>query len=98
MKREGNDGGTISDAQLVAASLRGEREAFVQIVQRHQSLVCAVAYQRVGRLDASEDVAQDTFVTAWKRLADLREPEKLRAWLVRIASALATRPGAAAAA
>jgi DNA-directed RNA polymerase specialized sigma24 family protein len=78
-----------SDATLVAACLSGERGAFVEIVQRHQALVCAVAYQGTGDFGASEDVAQDTFVTAWKKLRGLREPDKLRGWLTRIASTLA---------
>jgi RNA polymerase sigma factor (sigma-70 family) len=78
-----------SDAALVAACLAGEREAFVHIVQRYQSLVCAVAYNATGRLSLSEDIAQDTFVRAWKRLAELREPEKLRGWLCTIASSIA---------
>jgi RNA polymerase sigma factor (sigma-70 family) len=78
-----------TDAALVAACLGGDREAFVHIVQRYQSLICAVAYNATGRLPLSEDIAQDTFVRAWKRLAELREPEKLRGWLCTIASSVA---------
>jgi len=74
-----------NDADLVAASLSGNRDAFGQIVARYQSLVCSLAYSATGSLSQSEDLAQDTFVTAWKRLRDLREPEKLRAWLCGIA-------------
>jgi RNA polymerase sigma factor (sigma-70 family) len=43
--------------------------------------VCSLAYSATGSLGQSEDLAQETFVTAWKQLADLREPWKLRAWL-----------------
>jgi RNA polymerase sigma factor (sigma-70 family) len=74
-----------NDADLVAASLTGNRDAFGQIVSRYQSLVCSLAYSATGSLSQSEDLAQDTFVTAWKQLRDLREPEKLRAWLCGIA-------------
>jgi RNA polymerase sigma factor (sigma-70 family) len=70
-----------SDAELVAQSRDGSREAFTQIVARYQSLVCSLAYSATGSLSQSEDLAQDTFVTAWKQLAGLREPGKLRAWL-----------------
>ena len=73
------------DAELVAASLSGNRDAFGQIVSRYQSLVCSLAYSATGSLTQSEDLAQDTFVTAWKQLRDLREPAKLRAWLCGIA-------------
>src|SRR6476646_2600121 len=71
------------DAELVARSLEGNRDAFRQIVERHQSLLCALAYSALGNVAQSEDLAQETFLTAWKQLADLREPLKLRAWFVR---------------
>lgn len=74
-----------SDAELVAQSREGSREAFGRIVARYQSLVCSLAYSATGSLSRSEDLAQDTFVTAWKQLTSLREPEKLRAWLCGIA-------------
>jgi RNA polymerase sigma factor (sigma-70 family) len=72
---------TRNDAELVGESLSGNRDAFGQIVSRYQSLVCSLAYSATGSLSQSEDLAQETFVAAWKQLADLREPGKLRAWL-----------------
>jgi RNA polymerase sigma factor (sigma-70 family) len=48
-----------------------------------------MAYSRTGSLSQSEDVAQETFVAAWKQLGNLREPEKLRPWLCGIARNLA---------
>jgi RNA polymerase sigma factor (sigma-70 family) len=74
-----------NDADLVSASLGGNRDAFGQIVARYQSLVCSLAYNATGSLSQSEDLAQETFVAAWKQLAGLREPEKLRPWLCGIA-------------
>src|SRR5712691_6241999 len=73
-----------SDSELVTQSLAGDRDAVGWIVARYQSLLCALAYSATGSLSQSEDLAQETFVTAWKQLADLREPEKLRSWLCRI--------------
>ena len=73
------------DAGLVARSLSGNREAFGQIISRYQALVCSVAYSATGRLDQSEDLAQETFLAAWRQLRDLREPGRLRAWLCGIA-------------
>src|SRR5438128_11815765 len=73
-----------SDSELVTQSLAGNRDAFGWIVGRYQSLLCSLAYSATGSLSQSEDLAQETFVTAWKQLADLREPEKLRSWLCRI--------------
>ncbi|HWD93862.1 MAG TPA: RNA polymerase sigma factor [Verrucomicrobiae bacterium] len=76
---------THNDSDLVSESLAGNRDAFGHIVSRYQSLVCSLAYSATGSLTQSEDLAQDTFVTAWKQLRELREPEKLRAWLCGIA-------------
>jgi RNA polymerase sigma factor (sigma-70 family) len=73
------------DAELVSQSLAGERDAFRHIVERYQSLVCSLAYSATGSVTRSEDIAQETFITAWKELAQLREPSKLRSWLCGIA-------------
>lgn len=75
----------LADAGLVEASLAGDREAFGLIVARYQSLICSLAFSATGSLTKSEDLAQETFVSAWKTLRDLREPARLRPWLCRIA-------------
>ena len=70
-----------TDASLVLASLGGDREAFGKIVSRYQRLLCSLAYSSLGSLSESEDVAQEAFIEAWKKLESLREPEKLKSWL-----------------
>lgn len=74
-----------NDAQLVEQSLAGDRQAFGQIVARYQSLVCALAYSATGSRSHSEDLAQETFLTAWRKLGDLHEPGRLCSWLCGIA-------------
>lgn len=77
-----------TDAELAMAAAvtdRAGKEAFVEIVRRHQTAVCAVAWSVTGRIGLVDDIAQETFFKAWKRLSTLREPAKLRAWLTRIA-------------
>ena len=74
-----------NDAELVHGTLAGNRDAFGQIVSRYQSLICSLAYSATGSLGQSEDLAQETFITAWKHLRQLRERDKLRAWLCGIA-------------
>ena len=75
----------INDAELVEQSLAGDRQAFGQIVARYQSLVCALAYSATGSRSHSEDMAQETFLAAWKNLRDLHEPGRLCSWLCGIA-------------
>ncbi|WP_308364390.1 MULTISPECIES: sigma-70 family RNA polymerase sigma factor [unclassified Microbulbifer] len=70
-----------SDASLVLASIGGDQQAFGSIVSRYQRLLCSLAYSSLGSFGESEDVAQETFVEAWKSLESLREPEKLKPWL-----------------
>lgn len=86
------DRGTASDAELALAARvqdRGGKEAFVEIVQRHQAAVCAVAYGITGRMALTEDMAQETFLYAWKNMKALREPARLKAWLTKIARSTA---------
>lgn len=73
--------GQRCDATLVADSLDGDHHAFSLIVTRYQRLICSLAYSSLGSLNESEDLAQEVFVEAWKKLRDLREPEKLKSWL-----------------
>ena len=70
-----------TDAGLVMASLGGDRDAFCLIVERYQRLLCSLAYSSVGDIKHSEDIAQDAFVEAWKKLDTLKEPQKLKSWL-----------------
>ncbi len=81
----------VTDRELLEASRRGEREAFGALVERYQEVVCAVSYSRTRDLALSEDVAQDTFIAAWRQLDQLREPSRLRSWLCGIARNLAAK-------
>src|SRR5678809_1548660 len=75
------DSAVVSDEQLWRLACDGDREAFSRIVQRYQTLVCSIAYSACGALGTAEDMAQETFIAAWHRLTDLRDPGKLRQWL-----------------
>ena len=79
------DAETLDDAQLVELGLDGDRDAFGQLVTRYQSPVCALAYSACGNLSHSQDLAQEIFIIAWRKLSDLKEPAKFRAWLYGIA-------------
>src|SRR5436190_1522273 len=76
---------SVDDAALVNASLAGDRAAFGHIVTRYQALICSLAYNATGSVGQSEDLAQETFVAAWRDLGQLRETAKLRGWLCTIA-------------
>lgn len=71
----------VSDEQLWRLAHEGDREAFGSIVERYKVLICSLAFSACGSLASSEDLAQETFLTAWRQLGELREPQKLRQWL-----------------
>ena len=91
MKSEAMHPIEISDVDLVAESLSGDRDAFGEIVERYQTLIASLAYCATGNVGQSEDLAQETFVSAWKQLAKLREPAKLRSWLCSITRFLVSK-------
>ncbi len=80
---------TTSEAQLLQASVAGSKEAFGAVVRRYQALVCAVTYSATGDVGKSEELAQETFLRAWKNLRQLENPGRFRAWLCTIARNLA---------
>ncbi len=75
----------LTDRELVLEAQRGEKRAFVQIVARYQALVCGIAFGILNDFAGSEDAGQEAFLTAWRKIRDLREPDRLRSWLAQIA-------------
>jgi RNA polymerase sigma factor (sigma-70 family) len=73
------------DAHLVQSVLSGDREAFEQLVGKYQNPIAAFAYSACGDIAQSEDLAQETFLVAWRKLRDLKEPAKFKSWLFGIA-------------
>ena len=59
---------TQSDEALVKAARGGDRGAFGLLVQRYQDVICAIAYSRVGDIEAAHDIAQDALLTSFERL------------------------------
>ena len=76
-----------SDADLILAALeRADQHAFAEIVRRHQSQVRTVL-RRLTRGDAAlaDDLAQETFILAWRNLRHFRFEARFSTWLYRIA-------------
>ena len=69
----------------VELSRQGNQEAFAGLVQEHQSLICSMTYAACGNRTQSEDLAQETFIQAWKNLHKLNNPNAFKSWLCGIA-------------
>lgn len=74
-----------NEIDLINASIKGDKDSFGQIVRTYQSLICSITYNSIGDLHTSEDLAQETFFSAWKNLKSLKEKSKFKYWLCGIA-------------
>ncbi len=78
-----------SSEELIARARRGEDEAFRLIFDRYGRPIISFIYDMVGRRDLAEELAQETFVRAYKNLKALRDDTKLSTWLFGIAKNVA---------
>ena len=78
----------VTDAQLIARCLVGDdRHAFAELVKRHQSSVRACLRKlTTGNHALADDLAQETFVLAWRNLKSFRQEARFSTWLYRIAT------------
>ena len=70
-----------TDLELLALARNGQRDAYGQLVARHQTLVASLAYSICGDFRRSQDVAQEAFVLAWQQLGALEDATKFKSWL-----------------
>ena len=70
-----------TEAQRVVAAQRGDRAAFGELVSRYERSVFAVAIRRRGNEAEAQELVQEVFVQALKRLYQLRDPERFGRWL-----------------
>jgi RNA polymerase sigma-70 factor (ECF subfamily) len=80
----GQTPGDASDAHVVAAVRRGDREAFRILVVRYQDVLYRYALRMTGQPDVAADLAQAALVKAYGSLSRCRDPERFGAWLFRI--------------
>ena len=74
-----------SDAAAVAETLAGDEEAFAAVVQRHSRSLFRLAYRMTGNEHDAEEVVQETFLRAYRRLDQFEARANLSTWLYSIA-------------
>jgi RNA polymerase sigma-70 factor (ECF subfamily) len=74
------------DDDLLRRARSGDRAAFDRLVERHLSAVWRVAWRLVRNADDAEDVAQETFLAAWRGIGEFRGDAAFATWLHRIAT------------
>ena len=73
------------------ASLAEWEASFTALVAEHHGDLVRLAYAMVGDPDVARDVAQSAWIAAWRNRSRLREPDKVRGWLLTIAANEARR-------
>lgn len=77
---------TLTDIQLVANYLKkSDEQALEELVQRYLPLIYGFARQYTGSPDHAADIAQETFVKAWKNLRRFDQAQSFRTWIFTIA-------------
>ena len=82
-------GQAAEDGRLVRSARAGDESAFARLYDRYGRVVHALLLARVRREDV-DDLVQDVFLTAWRRLEDLRDPAAFGGWIATIARHRAT--------
>lgn len=73
-----------SDAAIVRRCQEGDRDAFVEIIERHRRVLFGTAYLVTRDRQIAEDAVQEALVKIWQHIGSLRNPADLTAWLARI--------------
>jgi RNA polymerase sigma-70 factor (ECF subfamily) len=73
------------DEALVIQSQRGDPEAFAELIRTHQRMIHSLTYRMTGSLADAEDLAQETFINAYRQIGSYRGVSKFSTWLYRIA-------------
>ena len=76
------------DVQLIRKILSGDDAAFGILVEKYQKSVHALAWRKIQDFHYAEDIMQDTFLRAYKKLPTLKNPTQFAGWLHVIANRL----------
>ena len=74
----------MTDDELVARAREGDAAAFGELILRHQAAVFRAALAATGSASDADDVAQDAFLLAFRRLGSFREASSFKTWLLSI--------------
>jgi len=76
----------LSDQELIARILDGNKNAFRDMIKRYEYLVAATVYGMLGKCPEAEDVGQETFIRFYNGLKNFRGESSVSSYLTRIRS------------
>lgn len=74
------------DVELVKAAQTGDKASFAQVYDYYALDLYRVALYTLGNTHDAEDVVSETFLEAYRGIKNLRDPEKVKPWMMRILS------------
>ena len=75
----------LTDAELVESARSGDEKAFEALVEKHRARIDATISSFITNAQDREDIAQETFISAYRNLHQLSNPDRFSYWLVTIA-------------
>jgi len=79
-----------NDAQLIQRILQGDQDAFSDLVKKYQKGTHALAWRKTGDFHIAQEITQDAFLTAYKKLGTLRNHKAFAGWLYVIVARLSS--------
>ncbi len=79
-------GPSLDEISAVARAQDGDLAAFESLVDRYQAPIFRLAMRMVRDRSQAEDIVQDTFIAAWRKLPTLVEPAAFTGWLYQVAT------------
>lgn len=76
--------GEASDEMLMVRYQRGDRDAFAELVRRHEATIYNYAYRQLRELSLAEDVTQEVFLRIVQRAAEFKHEARFSTWLFTI--------------
>jgi RNA polymerase sigma factor (sigma-70 family) len=74
----------IDESILINECLKGNTEAFREIVERHQNSAYTLAFRITGNSEDAEEIVQDAFLKAYNSLPGFKGESKFGTWLYKI--------------
>jgi RNA polymerase sigma-70 factor (ECF subfamily) len=74
------------DHDLIARTAQGDRDAFAELMRRHEDMVFAVCLRIMTNREAALDAVQETFITLFRKADRFRGDSSVSTWLYRVAT------------
>jgi RNA polymerase sigma-70 factor (ECF subfamily) len=75
-----------TDSEVVKSCLRGNNDAFAELISRYKRLIYSVAYKFTSDNEEADDMAQDTFIKIYRSLSKYNDQYKFSTWCVKVAT------------